>query len=349
MKLTKLFCVTLSLLCVGGSMYAKGKKDSSAAIRVKPSEEHYIFTLDSDVKREHVYYKNRFGIEIAADLYTAKNLDRNAKHEAVVIGPPFGGVKEQGPGVYAQQLAKRGFVALAFDPAYHGYSGGEIRNTGSSAMYLEDFSAGVDFLGSLKYVDREKIGALGICGSGCFAMGAATMDRRIKAVVTSAMYDIAGGMNSVPNPARTAMLDEAAASRWNRLDTGADTTRYSYPDSPVEVAPEGLTGDMPEFFEFYGMKRGWHYNARGNITGESAAEIMSLPTSTHIGELNRPILFVTGDIAHSRAFSENAYAAASEPKELYVVQGNVRHIDLYDDVSKIPFDKIADFFKTNLK
>ena len=349
MNFRKTLWATLAVMtALTGTSFAK-PKDATAAIRTKAKDEHYIFELDSQVKREHVYYRNRFGIEIAADLYTAKNLDKNAKHEAVVIGPPFGGVKEQGPGVYAQQLAKRGFVALAFDPAYHGYSGGEVRNTGSPAMYLEDFSAGVDFLGSLKYVDREKIGALGICGSGGFAMGAATMDRRIKAVVTSAMYDIAGGMNSIPNPARTAMLDEAAASRWNRLDTGADTTRYSYPDSPVEIAPEGLTGDMPEFFEFYGMKRGWHYNARGNITGESAAEIMSLPTSTHIGELNRPILFVTGDIAHSRAFSENAYAAASEPKELYVAQGGVRHIDLYDDVSKIPFDKIEDFLKVNLK
>lgn len=348
MNLTKSLSAALAVMTVAGCTFAK-PKDATAAIRVKAKDEHYIFELDASVKREHVYYKNRFGIEIAADLYTPKTLDKNAKHPAVVIGPPFGGVKEQEPGVYANQLAKRGFVALAIDPAYHGYSGGLPRYTASSAMYVEDFSAGVDYLGTLSYIDREKIGAIGICGSGGFAMSAATQDTRIKAVVTSAMYDIAGNMNAIPNPGRTQMLSMMAASRWDWVDNGTDTTMYSYPTAPVDSVPDGLTGDNAEFFEFYGMKRGWHPNALGNVNAQSMADIMTLPTSTHLHELDRPILFVTGDIAHSRAFSEQAYERASEPKELYVVESGVRHIDLYDDVKKIPFDKIAAFLTENLK
>ena len=260
-----------------------------------------------------------------------------------MIGPPFGGVKEQGPGVYANELASRGFVALAFDPAYHGYSGGAPRYTGSSSTYVEDFSAGVDYLGSLKYIDREKIGALGICGSGGFAVSAASMDRRIKAVVTSALYDINGLMNGMSGEARQGALMAAAQYRWDRVDTGEAMWQKSYPDEPVEEVPADRQGNDAEFFEFYGMKRGWHPNALGNITGESLMDMATLPTTVHAGELNTPILMITGDIAHSRAFTEEMYEKVSEPKEMVVVEG-ARHIDLYDDVTKIPFDRIVNFY-----
>ena len=326
-------------------------QDKTRAIRVTPQEEHYIFQLNPEVTRTHVYYDSRFGIEIAGDLYVAKDLDQSKKYPAIVIGPPYGGVKEQGPGVYANELAQRGFVVLTFDPAYHGYSGGEPRYTTSTMLYAEDFCAGVDFLGTLPYVDREKIGSIGICGSGGFSICAASMDTRIKAVVTSAMYDISGSMTSMGSgPMRERMLQGAAASRWAYVDSGEATVQYAYPDAPLDEVPDNIQGLNREWWAFYATKRGWHPNARTNSNSVSMADMMTFPGTHHIADISpRPILFITGDIAHSRGMSEEAYARAAEPKELYVAQGNVMHIDLYDDVTKIPFDKIESFFKENLK
>ncbi len=322
---------------------ASQQADLTLAERVSDEEDHYIFELRDDVTREKVYYRTRYGIEIAADLYRPKDFDETKSYAGIVIGPPFGGVKEQGPGVYANELASRGFVALAFDPAYHGYSGGAPRYTGSSSTYVEDFSAGVDYLGSLSYIDRDRIGALGICASGGFAISAASMDSRIKAVVTSALYDIPSLMNGTTGEARKEALDQAAQLRWKRVDTGEAEWQKNYPEEPMDHIPEDRQGNDAEFFEFYGTSRGWHYNALGNITGESQPDMMTLPVTGHVDELNKPLLMITGDVAHSRAFTEDIYNKASEPKEMVVVEG-ARHIDLYDDVTKIPFDKIESFY-----
>ena len=154
------------------------------------NKEHYIGELSEAVKRTHVRYYNRYGIELAGDLYEPKLLNKSKKYKAIVIGPPYGGVKEQGPSIYANELASRGFIALTFDPSFNGESGGRPRKVSSSDIFMEDFSAGVDYLGTLKYVDREKIGGIGICGSGGFLIGAASIDIRIKAVITVVMYDI---------------------------------------------------------------------------------------------------------------------------------------------------------------
>lgn len=162
-------------------------ENPNAARLIDQDDRYFIFDLSDTVARTEVTYTNRYGIELAADLYTSVDLDETQQYPAIVIGPPYGGVKEQGPGVYANQLAQRGFVVLAFDPSYNGESGGEPRHLSSPEIFSEDFSAGVDFLGSLDYVDREKIAALGICGSGGFAISAAAMDTRIKAVVRSAV------------------------------------------------------------------------------------------------------------------------------------------------------------------
>ena len=153
--------------------------------KVNVSYEHYIFDLSDEVSRTNVSYRNRYGIQLAADLYTPKNLDTTKKYNGIVIDPPYGGVKEQWPGVYANELAKRGFVALAFDPSFNGESGGLYKDVSSSDIFVEDFSAGVDYLGTLNYINRERIGGIGICGSGGFILGAAAVDARIKAVVTS--------------------------------------------------------------------------------------------------------------------------------------------------------------------
>lgn len=323
-------------------------ENPNAAIRVSAEEEHYIFELDESVERTHVYYNNRFGIELAADLYMAKDIEAGKKYPAIIIGPPYGGVKEQGPGVYANQLAKRGFIALAIDPAYHGYSGGYPRYTASTTMYAEDFSAAVDYLGSRDDVDRDKIGVIGICGSGGFALSAAAMDPRIHALVTSVMYDIAGNMNEMQGSMRSMMLSQAATSRWDSFASGQYDYMKSYPDEPTEDIPAGLDATNAEFYSFYGTKRGWHPNALGNMNMASAGDLMTFPSNEHIGEISCPILFIAGENAHSLGFSQTAYEHATDPKELYIVPG-ANHVDLYDQVDKIPFDKIEEFFHTNLK
>lgn len=325
----------------GNSMQSE---NPNLATRIAAEEDHYIFELSENVTRKQVYYKNRFGIELAGDLYMAKDADLSQKYPALIIGPPFGGVKEQGPGVYANELAQRGFVVLTFDPSYHGYSGGEVRMTGSTTLYAEDFSAGVDYLGTQAVVDREKIGAIGICGSGGFALSAASMDTRIKAVATSVMYDIAGQMNSFSGEARQQMLDMTSQQRWVDFESGEANYRTSYPQVPTEDIPEGLDPTTEEFYSFYGTPRGHHPNALGNVTDASMADLMTFPSLTHINELTpRPILFIVGEHAHSRGFSETAYESAAEPKELYVVP-DANHVDLYDRTDKIPFDKLESFF-----
>lgn len=320
-------------------------ENPNLAIRVAQEEDPYIFDLSDNVTRTQVYYKNRFGIELAGDLYMAKDADLTQKYPALVIGPPFGGVKEQGPGVYANQLAQRGFVVLTFDPSYHGYSGGEPRMVGSTDIYAEDFSAGVDYLGVQPYVNRDQVGAVGICGSGGFVLSAAAMDSRIKAVATSVMYDISSFGNSATGEARLGQLNQLSQQRWTDFESGEAAYHPSYPEAPVDQMPEGLDPVSEEFFSFYGMERGWHPNALGNVTTTSMLSLMNFPSLAHISEIApRPILFVVGENAHSRPFSETAYANAAESKEIYVVP-EANHVDLYDQVDKIPFDKLESFFK----
>lgn len=312
--------------------------------------EKYIFELNETVTREHVIFKNRYGIMIAADLYKSKNLDATAKYPALVIGPPYGGVKEQGPGVYANQLAQRGFVVLTFDPAFMGESGGEPRHVSSPEIFAENFSAGVDYLGLLPFVEREKIGAIGICGSGGFALSAAQMDTRIKAVATTSMYDISRAGEYFMTPEQLlGSISQLSQQRWSDAENGAPAIQHGFPEEPVDTVPEGLDPVTAEFFSFYGLKRGHHPNARGGFTFTSNLAMGNFGSLGHLDRISpRPILLIVGSEAHSKFFSDDVYAAASEPKELYVVPDCI-HIDLYDDVTKIPFDKLEEFFNENLK
>lgn len=310
----------------------------------------YTFALDPQVTRTHVRYSNRYGIEIAADLYTATSLDRSVRHPGIVIGPPHSGVKEQGPGVYAQELAKRGFVALAFDPYYNGESGGEPRRVTSPEIFAEDFSAGVDHLGTLPFVDRSRIGAIGLCGSGGFALSAAQIDTSIKAVATSAMYDISGVKrngweNKGTDAERRAKLEAVAAQRWKDVDAGEPTLE---PTFPSEFKTEGLDPVTAEFHEYYVAGRGHHPRSVGAFTITSEAAHVNFGALRHLEDIApRPILLITGDQAHSRYFSEDVHAQASGPRELVVVPG-ARHIDLYDRTDLIPFEKLGEFFSAAL-
>jgi uncharacterized protein len=312
--------------------------------------DNYIFDPDENVTRTPVSYQNRYGITIAADLYRSKDFDDSQPYPAVVIGPPYSGVKEQGPGIYAQNLALRGFVALAFDPSYNGYSGGEPRHASSPDIFVEDFSAGVDYLGTRPFVDRERIGAIGICGSGSFALSAAQVDRRIKAVVTAAMVDIArmaakGPLDSLTKEARGEILDELAEQRYTDFEA-------AHPALGPRGAPIGFDENTEpigrEFGEFYSTPRGYHPNSITQFTLTSTLSFMNFQLLDNLGWISpRPILFVVGDHAFSRYFSEDAYELAAEPKELYVVP-DAGHIDLYDRTDRIPFDTIEAFLAENL-
>ncbi len=312
------------------------------------------FPKNDNVIHEKVSYKNRYGIIVAADMYLPKETDKSKKYPAIVIGTPYGGVKEQGAGIYAQTMAERGFITIAFDESYNGESSGEPRRISSPDIFVEDFSAGVDFLGTRPFVDRNKIGVIGICGSGGFAVTAAQVDRRIKAVATASMYDMSrviryGWEDSMTDDQRNQLLDQLGEQRWKDFEAGKPELAPSFPAEAVEAIPEGLDPISSEFFEYYAMKRGHHPNSIGAFTKTSSMSFMNFPLMDHIKSISpRPILFIIGEKAHSRYFSEDAYKMAAEPKELHVVPG-ARHIDLYDRTDMIPFDKLTAFFTKHLK
>lgn len=307
------------------------------------------FKLSEKVNHEKVSYPNRYGITISADMYTPKDIDKSKKYPALVIGTPYGGVKEQGAGIYAQTMAQRGFVAIAFDESFNGESGGQPRHISSPEIFSEDFSAGVDFLGTRPFVDREKIGAIGICGSSAFALKAAQVDQRIKAVATASMYDMSrvirnGWEDSMPPEERTKMLTELGQQRWKDFENGSPMLPEGFPTEATDSIPEGLDPISSEFWEYYAMARGHHPRSHGPFTATSNMAFMNFPLLNFIETISpRPILFIMGEKAHSRYFTEDAYEMAADPKELMIIPG-ARHIDLYDRVDMIPFDKLEEFF-----
>lgn len=310
------------------------------------TDDGYTFALSPDVTRKPVRYRNRYGLEIAADLYRPRRLDPSVEHPAIVVGPPHGGVKEQGVGIYAQEMAKRGFVTLGFDPSYNGESGGEPRHVTSPEIFAEDFSAGVDYLGQLAEVDRERIGAIGMCGSGGFLLSQASVDQRIKAVATTAMYDISrvmrnGWQDSSSDADRRRMLAELSRQRWADVDAGAPRLQPTFPAAMPAEGPDPITR---EFFEYYVEPRGRHPRSIGGFTLTSGLSHVNFGQLRHVTDIApRPILLITGDIAHSRYFSETIHDQANGNSELVVVAG-ARHIDLYDRVDVIPFDRLQSFF-----
>lgn len=307
------------------------------------------FPRSNKVDHQKVTFKNRYGITLAADLYLPKNT--GGKLAAIAIGGPFGAVKEQSSGLYAQTMAERGFVTLAFDPSYTGESGGEPRNVASPDINTEDFSAAVDFFGLQPSVDRERIGIIGICGWGGMALNAAAVDKRVKAVVASTMYDMTrvmskGYNDSVTLKQRTQMLEQLSRQRW--LDAEKGTPAYQPPYNELKG---GEAQFLVDYHDYYGTPRGYHpraVNSGNSWTQTTPLAFMNMPILTYIAEISpRPVLFIHGEKAHSRYFSETAYAAAAEPKELMIIPG-VNHTDLYDRMDVIPFDKLASFFKQHL-
>lgn len=310
------------------------------------------FPKSDKVNIEKVHFKNRYGINLTGDLYTPKSMPEG-KLAAIAISGPFGAVKEQVSGRYAQTLAERGFVTLAFDPSYTGESGGEPRDVASPDINTEDFSAAVDYLSNLKFVNPDRIGILGICGFGGFGLNAAGIDTRIKATVTVTMYDMTrvtakGYFDSMDENARYELKEKLNKQRTEDFKNG------TYAKSPG--LPDKLTGDEPQFVKdyvaFYKTKRGFHKRSIGSNGGwntTSALSLINMPILAFSDEIRNPVLMIHGEKAHSRYFSEDAFKKLKgDNKELYIVP-DANHTDLYDNLEKIPFDKIEAFYKEYLK
>lgn len=328
-------------------------QNKTSKLKKMDTTDHYTFTLSDKVTRQKVSFKNRYGIILSGDLYLPKNAGKE-KLAALAISGPFGAVKEQSSGLYANQMAERGFAVVAFDPSYTGESSGQPRNIASSDINTEDFSAAVDFLGLQKIVDRNKIGIIGICGFGGFALNATAVDKRVKAVATTSMYDIprvsSNGYNDkVTVEERTKMLEKLSLQRWKDAENGT-------PEYGGKTNQDKLKGDEPQFvkeyWEYYKTPRGFHPRSINSNAAWATTSVMSLTNSQileHLKEISpRPMLLIAGENAHSRYMSEDIYKLALEPKELMIIP-NAVHVDLYDQLDKIPFDKLDRFFKENLK
>ena len=310
------------------------------------------FPKSDKVDVQKVSFKNRFGITLVGDLYTPKNRPAE-KMAAIAVSGPFGAVKEQVSGRYAQTMAERGFITLAFDPSYTGESGGEPRDVASPDINTEDFSAAVDFLSNHPDVNPDKIGIIGICGFGGFGLNAAAIDTRIKATVTVTMYDMTrvtakGYFDSMDENARYELKESLNKQRTE------DFKNRTYAKAPG--LPDKLTGDEPQFVKdyvgFYKTKRGFHERSIGSNGGwnvTSSLSLINMPILAYSSEIRNAVLMIHGEKAHSRYFSEDAFKnLKGSNKELYIVEG-ANHVDLYDNLEKIPFDKIETFFKTYLK
>ncbi len=325
------------------------------------------FKINSKIKMKKVYFKNRYGIMLAGDLYLPENYE-DKKNPAVIVAGPFGAVKEQASGFYAQELAVRGFVSMAFDPSFGGESGGEVRNTASPDIFTEDYSAAVDYIGLLPYVSRDRIGAVGICGLSGMAITAAGTDTRIKAVATLSMYDMSrdmskGHMDYYTKEQRNKIKKYLGEQRWKDAENdafalGNHEIAFDKDNEPItgmmeipEELPEDADPAFAAFYKYYAV-RARHPRAVNFVSSWIATMPVSFwnfPLMSNIKEVSpRPILLVAGENAHSRYYSEDAYAAASEPKELVIVPG-ADHVDLYDNMEKIPFDKLEQFFNENLR
>lgn len=313
------------------------------------------FYQSDKVTREKVSFKNQYQMGVTGTLFRPKTASQTARLPAIVVGHPMGAVKEQSASLYAQKMAEQGFVTLAIDLSFWGESDGQPRNAVSPDIYAEDFSAAVDYLGTRDFVDRNRIGVLGICGSGSFVISAAKIDPRMKAIATVSMYDMGSANRHALNKSQTLaqrkqILAAAAEQRYAEFTggktayTGGTPHKIDAASSPVEK----------EFYDFYRTPRG-EFTPKGSSaaltthpTLTSNVKFMNFYPFDDIDTLSpRPVLFITGDQAHSREFSEEAYQRAAEPKELYIVP-DAGHVDLYDRTDLIPFDKLTRFFKQHL-
>ena len=313
------------------------------------------FYKSTTVAAQKVTFNNQYKMKVVGNLFTPKDFNRSAKHPAIIIGHPMGAVKEQSSNLYGQKLAEQGFVTLAIDQSFWGESEGQTRNLVSPDIYAEAFSAAVDYLGTQAFVNRARIGVLGICGSGSFVISAAKIDPRMKAVATVSMYDMGAANRDALNHSQTLeqrkqIIAEAAQQRYAEF-TGGQT---AYTGGTVHMLETDTHPIQREFYDFYRTSRGEFTPASSSTTLTTHPTLTSNVKFMNFYPFNdietispRPMLFITGDQAHSKEFSHEAYRLAGLPKELMVVPG-AGHVDLYDRVNLIPWDKLNAFFHKNL-
>ena len=322
-----------------------------------------VFPKSDKVDHKKVTFKNRYGIELAADMYTPKNVD--GKLASIAVSGPFGAVKEQTSGLYAQHMAERGFLTIAFDPSYTGESGGEPRRMASPDINTEDFLAAVDFLSVQENVDAERIGIIGICGWGGMAVNAAALDPRIKATVASTMYDMSKvtveGYFGSEDTKEKRMEKRKAIAQQRTEDYRTGT--YKRAGGVIDPLPDDAPQFVKDYYDYYKTPRGYHKRSGNSNDGWNTTGCQSFlnqPLLAWAHEIESPVLLIHGEKAHSRYFSEYAFekmtgkhvegqSAAVGNKELMIIPGAV-HTDLYDDKNKkIPYDKMEAFFNENLK
>jgi uncharacterized protein len=330
--------------------------NSFSAIAADTSNGADNFYRSDKVTTQKVTFKNQYNMDVVGNLFIPKTLNQSTKNPAIIVGHPMGAVKEQSANLYAQKLADQGFVTLSLDLPFWGESAGEPRNAVLPDVYAEAFSAAVDFLGTRPFVDNEGIGVLGICGSGSFVISAAKIDPRMKAIATVSMYDMGGANRHALNHSltleqRKKIIEEAAEQRYVEF-IGGETKYTSGTDHELN---ENTHPIQCEFYDFYRTSRG-EFTPKGSSptltthpTLSSNIKFMNFYPFVDIETISpRPMLFITGDSAHSREFSEDAYRLAGEPKELVIVP-NAGHVDLYDRAELIPFNKLTAFFTEHLK
>ena len=311
-----------------------------------------VFPKSDQVDHRKVIFHNRYGITLAADLYTPKGAE--GKLPAIAVSGPFGAVKEQSSGLYAQKMAELGFLTLAFDPSYTGESGGTPRYVASPDINTEDFCAAVDFLSVQENVDPERIGIIGICGWGGMAINAAAIDPRIKATAAMTMYDMtrvnANGYFDSENTADARYAKKQAMNAQRTTDYKNGT--YALAGGVVDPLPEDAPQFVKDYYGYYKTRRGYHprsLNSNGGWNLTSSLSFMNMPILQYAGEIRSAVLLVHGEKAHSRYFSEGAYEKLTgDNKELLIIPG-ASHVDLYDRTDVIPFEKLRSFFEEHLK
>lgn len=354
---------------------AEPAKDNNMNKLTLTAEWDKVFPKSEKVEHSKVTFKNHFGIELAADLYVPKDtsLKANGKFPAIAVSGPFGAIKEQSSGLYAQHMAERGFLTIAFDPSFTGESGGEPRYMNSPDINTEDFMASVDFLSTRDDVDPERIGIIGICGWGGMAINAAGIDTRVKATVASTMYDMSrvtanGYFDQANNAkARNEMRKALMAQRTKDFKNGT----YDLAGGVIDPLPDDAPYFVKDYYAYYKTPRGYHKRSLNSNTGwikSAGTSLLNTKLLAYANEIESAVLLIHGEKAHSRYFSEGAFEkmtgkkanvpAKLDPaknwsktvgnKELLVIPG-ASHVDLYDNLEKIPFEKLNEFFKTNLK
>ena len=337
--------------CAAGGLNQNHTKNNMEHLELT-NEWDKVFPKSPNVDHTKITFVNRYGITLAADMYTPKNAA--GRLPALAVSGPFGAVKEQCSGLYAQTMAERGFLTIAFDPSYTGESGGHPRYVASPDINTEDFCAAVDFLSNLENVDSEKIGIIGICGWGGMAINAAAIDTRIKATVASTMYDMSrvsayGYFDSTTPEQRYEARKALNAQRTADYKNGS----YARAGGVVDPLPADAPQFVKEYYDYYKTPRGYHkrsLNSNGGWNKTSVLSFMNMPLLSFAGEIRSAVLVVHGEKAHSRYFGEDAFKKLrGDNKELFIIKG-ANHTDLYDDrAGVIPYDKMEKFFRDNLK